>query len=400
MDLINNARRGRPVPRRSRRLTATGAVVGVAVFLAVILAGCGSSEPAVTESQAPVPPPAPVTVAAPIGPVWAQVGATETPLFGLVVSGSQGFTSAEQKYLRNLDLVWNTIRSEATEYATLAASGADPATLAALAGRIGRQAGIAAAKPSPSPRFSVLHESTRLLMRRIVRMSQLTQDFASATSEEEKVATAAEFGRIALRLPSETLRVSDWGIALRDLYGGVYYAAAPVPVATPTPTSAPAPAPAPQPNPDPDPNPNPNPNPSPTRTPGPVLTSAEARQIAELEQLDAWLTSVLDETNTTVNGQKLPWTEPQVDSFRLNMGFLMDKSDRWLHTPAAGHTMAAAYKQYLTGLSLVNKGAGQLDDAAARNVAAAQKDLEAGNATLKRAAPYLRKGMANLEALK
>jgi len=396
MNPIKNVPRGHGANGENGRFAVIGAGVTAAILLVVMLSGCGSSEPAVTETQAPAPAPA-ATVAS-IGPVWAQLEVDETPLFGLVVSRSQGFTTAEQKYLSNLDLTWNAIGSEAIEYSALAASGADPAALATLAGQISLQAGVAAATPSPSPRFSVLHESVRLLMRRVVRMSRLTQSLASATSEAEKVAIATELGRLALRLPAETLRVSDLGIALRDLYGDVFYAAAPVPAATPTPTSAPSPSP--QPNPDPTPTPTPTPTPHPTSTPKPTITAAEARQIAEIEELDVWLNSVLDETNTTVNGQELPWTDPEVDAFCLNMRFLLAESERWLHTPAAGPHMAAAYEQYLTGLSLVHKGAGQLNDAATRNVASAQKDLEAGNATLKRAVPYLQKGMAGLEALK
>jgi len=387
MNRTENARRA--------RYTAIGVAVAAAMLLGVMLSGCGSSTPAATETQAP----APAVAAASIAPVWAQVGAAEEPLFSLVVTESQGFSSAERRYLRGLKVSWNIIRQEATECAALAETG-DAAALATLAGRIGRQADAAASIPSPSPRFSMLRDSVRLLMRRVARMALLTQDFASATSEEEKVAIATQLTRLATPLAAETLRVADWGIELRNRYGGLYLAAvwyAPVATTpTPAPTSAPTSAPQPQPQ------PQPQPEPTPTSTPKPdnSITAAEARQIDSLNQLDAWLTAVIDETNTTLASQDLPWSDNRVTSFCLNMGFLQDACDEWLGRSAAGPHMASAYKEYLQGLSLVRKGAGQLNDAAQHNDAGHQKALDAGGKTLDKAAPYLQHGMARLNALK
>ncbi len=398
MNATKKVRRGHIACRRDGIIAIIGAAVA-AMMLVVLLAGCGSSTAPATETPAPAP------AAASIGPLWAQVGAAETPLFSLVVTESQGFSAAEQEYLRGLKVTWSTISQEATEYAALAGSGADPAALATLAGRIGRQAEAAASRPSPSARFSVLHESARLLMRRVVRLSLLTQSFVNATTEEQKVAIAAQFTRLATPLAGETLRVADWGIELRNLYGGLYLAAAWSAPATTTPASsstsapqpAPQPAPNPNPNPNPDPSPNPTPKPTPKPTPTPTITAAEARQISEIAELDSWLTAVLDQTNSTLKDQKMPWSEDLVASFCLNMSFLQDKCDQWLGTPAAGRLMAGAYKEYLKGLSLVRQGATQLTAATQRNTAGAGA---AGAATLEQATPYLQQGMARLGALR
>jgi len=402
MNAAKKVRRGHIACRRDGIIAIIGAAVA-AMMLVFLLAGCGSSTPPATETPAPAP------AAASIGPLWAQVGAAETPLFSLIVTESQGFSAAEQKYLRGLKVTWSTISQEATEYAALAESSADPAALATLAGRIGRQAEAAASRPSPSARFSVLHESARLLMRRVVRLSLLTQTFVNATTEEQKGAIAAQLTGLATPLAGETLRVADWGIELRNRYGGLSLAAAWSVPATTTPasssTSAPQPTPNPAPQPTPNPAPNPNskptakptakPTPKPTRTP--TITAAEARQISEIAELDSWLTAVLDQTNSTLKDQTMPWSDDLVASFCLNMSFLQDKCDQWLGTPAAGRLMAASYKEYLKGLSLVRQGARQLTAAAQRNTAGAGAG---GAATLGQATPYLQQGMARLGALR
>jgi len=393
MNPIKSVRRGHAACRRDGRFTVIAAAVAVAMLLAVMLPGCGSSAPATNGTPAP----APAAAAASIGPVWAQVDTAETPLFSLVVTESQGFSAAEQTYLRGLKITWNTIGHEATEYAALAGPGADPAASARLARRLGRQAAASASEPSPSTRFSVLHQSARLLMRRVVRLSRLTQSYASATSEEQKVAIATRITRLAAPLAAETLTVTDWGVELRNRYGGLGLAvaawSAPATTST-TPTSSTS---APQPQPQPQPQPNPNPNPTSTPKPDTSITAAEARQIAALAELDTWLTGVLDDTSSTLEDQKMPWSEDLVVSFCLNMSFLQDACDQWLGRPAAGRRIAAAYKEYLTGLSLVRKGATRLNAAAQDNDTDAAK---AGGAKLKRAAPYLRQGMARLEALR
>lgn len=93
----------------------------------------------------------------------------------------------------------------------------------------------------------------------------------------------------------------------------------------------------------------------------------------------------------------MPWSDDMVTSFCLNMSFLQDKCDKWLGTPAAGRLMAASYKEYLRGLSLVRRGATGLTAAARRNTPGAGAG---GAATLDRAAGYLQHGMAGLGALK
>lgn len=397
MNPIKRVRRGHAACRRDGRFTVIGAAVGVAVLLAVMLPGCGSSAPATSGTPAP----APSAAVASIGPVWAQVNTAETPLFSLVITESQGFSAAEQTYLRGLKVTWNTIRQEATEYAALAGPGADAAASARLARHLGRQAAASASEPSPSARFSMLHLSARLLMGRVVRLSRLTQSYASATSEEQKVAIATRITRLAGPLAAEILTVADWGVELRNRYGGLGLAVAawsapattsttPTSLSTPSSSSSSSTS-APQPN------PNPNPNPTSTPKPDTSITAAEARQIAALAELDTWLTGVLDDTSSTLEDQKMPWSEDLVASFCLNMSYLQDACDQWLDRPAAGRHMAAAYEEYLTGLSLVRKGATQLNAAAQDNDADAAK---AGGAKLKRAAPYLRQGMTRLGALR
>jgi hypothetical protein len=395
MNPIKNLRRGSGAYRRDGRVAIIGAVIGAAVLLAVVLPGCGSSAPATNGTPSPTATTA--TVAASIAPVWASVKTADTPLFSLVVVQAQGFTAAERKYLSDLNITWSTIGNEATQYAALVGSGGDPAAAASLAKRIGRQASAAAAKPSPSARFAMLHMSARLLLRRVARLSLLTQAYTSTTDEAQKTAIGARILRAVAPLSAEVLRVSDWGLVMRNRYGGTGTAAVWSTSTTPTPTPTPSSSSTPGPNPTSTSNPNPTPTSTSTPKPSPQITAAEARQIDALTQLDSWLTVVIDETNSTLDNHAMPWSDSLINSFCLNMSYLEDQTTMWINTKWAGPHIKDAYLTYRSGLERVRAGATKLDAAARDNDADA---ATAGQNKLNSATPYLEKGMREMQALR
>jgi hypothetical protein len=82
------------------------------------------------------------------------------------------------------------------------------------------------------------------------------------------------------------------------------------------------------------------------------------------------------------------------------MSYLIDQCDHWLGTAPAGPGISAGFRQYQRGLSLVRKGAAQLESAALYNDTAHQKALDKGNTTLKSAKPDLKSGLSKMEALR
>ena len=88
-----------------------------------------------------------------------------------------------------------------------------------------------------------------------------------------------------------------------------------------------------------------------------------------------------------------------MNSFTLNMSYLIDQCDHWLGTAPAGPGISAGFRQYQRGLSLVRKGAAQLESAALYNDTAHQKALNRGNDAQEReAGPEER--YAKMEALR
>jgi len=382
--------------RRSRRYACLVGGIAAIIVLAIVVSGCGSTSPAAAETPAPAATAQPASIAT----VWPLVGIDQAPLFDLVVTESQGFTNAERKYLRAERIAWAKICNDATDYAALATSGGDPAAGEALTAKIERRATAAGSVPSPSARFYDLHASVHQLMNRVVRMAELTKSYATDTTAADKTATATKLVKVVVPLPAEILRVTDWGIAMHFRYGGVYYAAVTT-TPTTTPTAAPTSTSAPVPNPTSTSTPEPEPTPTHTSTPkpSPTLTAAETKQVADVAQLDDWLTPVVNDAIASVAAQQLPWTGAEVDSFRLNMSYLIGECDDWLAQSPAGSLVSPGFKEYQKGLSLVRKGADQCNAAAQYNNAAHQKAMDTGSSTLQSALPYLSQGLAKLQAL-
>ena len=390
------ARRWGVAPRFWLRSACLGGLIAAVILLAVVVSGCGSTTPAAAETPAATATAQPASIAT----VWPLVGIDQAPLFDLVVTESQGFTNAEGKYLRAERIAWAKICIDATDYAALATSGGDAAAGEALTAKIERRARAAGSVPSPSGRFFDLHASVHQLMNRVVHMAELTKSYAADTTAADKTATATKLVKLAVPLPAEILRVTDWGIAMHFRYGGVYYAPVTTTPAT-TPTAVPTSTSTPVPNPTSTSTPQPEPTPTHTSTPkpNPTLTAAETNQIAEVTQLDDWLTPVVNDAIATVAAQQLPWTGAEVDAFRLNMSYLIDQCDVWLAKSPAGSLVSPGFKEYQKGLSLVRKGADQCNTAAQYNNAAHQKAMDTGSSTLQSALPYLSQGLAKLQAL-
>jgi hypothetical protein len=380
--------RGRYIVHRLMRHTAVAASAAiVAVMLATVLAGCG----AVASSAPAASTPAPSSSAASLAAVWTSVAA-EPELFGLVVTENLGFTTSECQYLRHVRVAWAMIRSEAASVSTAPASTTDTASATRPLTRIERQAGAIAAMRPPSPRFYMLSSSVRALMHRVVRMARISLEYERAPTDAEKSALVNDLSSVAAPLAEEAMVVADWGVEMRLRYSYVYVVVTPTTPATPVPVP-PTPA-----SPEPNPTPNPNPTSSPTSKPQAPLTAAEAKQVTEIEELDVWLTAVMTDTSAIVEAQSLPWTDEQVNSFSLNMSYLIDQCDHWLATAPAGPSIADGFRQYQRGLSLVRKGASQLESAALYNDSAHQKALNQGNTTLKSAEPDLKHGLSKMEA--
>lgn len=374
---------------RFARAIAAASVLSAACFTAallIVLGGCGSSTSPTQPSAAPQPS---ASAATAVGPVWAQVSNPGASLFSLTVSGAKGFSSAEQSYLRNVDVAWATINAEAAEYAQLPDTGSSAATV--LAKKMGRQATVWVETPSPSRRFFGLHDSVHALMQRVNAMAQLTTDYAGSVSATEKTTIAGKVAALAAALPSSVGNVSDLATTLRDRYGSNPTTFA----ATTTSSSTPTPSPSPSASPEPTGSPTAEPTASPTAKPKPSLTAAESKQITDMVALDSWLAGILDSDSVTM-AQPLPWDDAVVTSFCLDMGFIQDQCDTWIAKQPAGSRVAAGFEEYIEGLKLVRAATNDLIDAAQNS---SESSLKAGKSKLAQGRPELKKGIDELQAL-
>ncbi len=385
MDSTSHEGRG---GRRFRRAITSASVLAAACFAAallIVLGGCGSNAPT---SQPTTPPQSPAASSAAIAPVWAQVGNAGASLFGLTVSGAKGFSSSEQTYLRDVDIAWASISAEAADYAQLPDPGSSGAVK--LAKKMGRQATVWVETASPSKRFVDLRDSVHALMQRLSSMAQLTTDYAGSQSPAEKTTLAGKVATLGAALPSSVGSVTDWGSNVRDLYGSNPYTPPPSPTTTASPTpSASAST-------QPTTSPTAGPTTSPTAKPKPSLTTAESTQITDMVALDSWLGGILDSANDTI-AQPLPWDDAVVTSFCLNMGFVQNACDTWTARHPAGSRVTAGFDEYIKGLKVIRVATNDLTDAAQNSSA---KSLKAGKAELAQGRPELKKGIAELKALK
>jgi hypothetical protein len=367
------------------------AVVCLAASLLAALAGCGASSSSSSQTPpASTPPPKTATLAA-IGPVWAQVGVDEAPLFGLAVIGAPGFTSSERRYLRDVGTAWSLISIEGVEYSKVPDMGSPDA--AKLAKRIARQTAVCLKKSAPSKRFAALRESVRTLMGRVYGMAQLSSEYVGAQSADEKTTIVNKVVALGAPVPADVVRVADRGTDVRSRYGGDPGSSS---VITTTPSATPTTSPTTSPTTNPTSHPTSEPTSTPTSTPKPSITKAEAAQIDDMETLDSWLTGILDSDSVTLS-DPLPWDDAVVTSFCLDMGFIQDACDTWTVKKPAGSHVASGFKLYISGLKLVRAATVNLIDGAQTS---SQSALNTGKSKLAKARLDLKKGMAALKALR
>ncbi len=365
----------------------------VAVPAALGLSACGGSSTAQTPAAVAAPPPS-------IATVWTSVAATQTPLFDLLTVGGDGFTPAEHQYLNRLNLTWAELHNMGVDYSQTAG---DQQAAADLSRAMAEQTTAWLDTNAPSKRFVGLHRDARDFVTTLDTALRLTEDYTKAATPKEKTDIAAQLSPEMLRLVILSEKVADQGAALRDRYGHIatgpiepVTAGAPTTTTPTTPTTAPAapgtassssgtvPASSPV--------ASPSTSASPTTVP---LTSAEKKEILEVMSVDAWITAPLKEVATELK-KPMPWSDPAVTTFNLDMSFFTAECDRWVHHPAAGPHVASAYDDFVFGMRVLRKTSVMLARAARRSDNAARQD---GAFDLSVATYYIHKGARRMQAL-
>jgi hypothetical protein len=357
--------------------STTRRVVAVVLLLvsvaALAVAGCGSS-PTSTAS-----PTAQSASSPSLHGTWSTVGQLQVPLVGMVVANAAGFSDAERTYLVRSNVAWNTVVNATSAYTdpstTMDASGTEHM----LAQAVTTTTTLWLKMKAPSPRFAGLHKQAQRLVKQLSVMSQLTAEYARAGTPAEKDDLATKLASKGASIATLADRVAAGGDALRDQYG-----AAPVadPVVAPASTTGDAQV---------------------TTTDSAAttgttadLTSAEKTQIQAIVDDSMWITGPLQEAQAMMSEPVTSWSVADRNSFCLNMGFIQSTCDDWTNKQAAGPTMAYAFDQYVTGLRILRKAAGQLITMAEDLSLSAGR---AGAANLNKATPYISNGLQGFKAL-
>jgi len=349
------------------------------IACALALAGCGSS---------PTPASSPVaqTPGLPsLNSTWATVGQLGVPLVSLVVANSPGFDETETSYLSRCNMAWQTIQRTCAETAKADQSGDAATRTKAVIQTVASTTALWLRTKAPSQRFAPLHKQVTVLARRLGAMSQLAKEHGVATSQTEKDDLSARFTTSVASIAALADRVASKAEQLRDKYGEAWYPE-PLPVspatadAQTTVTTAGV---------------------STTATgestpPAVAITTAERKQIKAIVDDSMWITEPLKEAQAMMMVPVPQWGLGDVFNFCLDMGFIQATCRDWMKKQPAGPNVAYSFDQYISGLRLLNKAAGQLIYMAENESISAGRR---GAANLKRATPYIGRAMAGFKVL-
>ena len=366
-----------------RRSTVRRAAVVVVFAVSVVVlavAGCGSS-------PSPTASPAAHSSSSPsLNATWSTVGQLHVPLVSTVVVSAAGFSDAERTYLVRANVAWNAIMNATSAYASPSPSTDASGTEQVLAQSVTTTTVLWSKMKAPSPRFAGLHRQAQRLVNQLSVMSQLTEKHELAASQAEKDDLAAKLATSSASIAALADQVAAKGEGLRDKFGAAPFVDSP-PVAPATvggvQTAAPTVSAT---------------TTGDVQTPAPTvsLTTAERKQIKAIVDGSMWITGPLEEAQALLSVPMPSWSTGDVITFCLDMGFIQNECDNWTNKPAAGPTMAYSYGQYVIGLRILRKAAGQLITAAENLDARAAR---AGAASLNKAVPYISRAIEGFKVL-
>lgn len=334
---------------RNPRWMSAGIVLLAVASCVLGIAGCGS-QPTTSSSaaQSPAPPS--------LSSTWATVGQLGVPLVGLVVVNSPGFNEAERTYLVRSNVAWHTIQQASANAPTSRESSATLPAARALAQTVTATTALWLRMKAPSARFSSFHGQMQSFMSRLGTMAELTAKHELATGKSARDDLAGRLARSGATIAALADQAAAKGEALRERYGR-----------------------------------NPLFN-----APTGDLTAAEQAQIEAIVQGSVWITEPLNEAMGYLATPMPSWSYAEQFNFCLDMGFIQAECDNWINTPAAGSTIAYSYEQYVTGLRILRRAAGQLI------TAAENLDMDAGYAgaaSLQEATPYVTRAIQGFRSL-
>ena len=314
------------------------------------VAGCGSSSApsSASTAQSPAPPT--------LSSTWAKVGRLGDQLVGLVVQSSVGLSEPERKYLVRSNVAWQNIQRTCADCSAATEASATVPAVKALAQTVTSTTALWLRMKAPSARFASFHKQVQALMSRLNTMAKLTEKHELAASESERDDLAGRLATSGATIAALADQAAAKGESLREKYGR-----------------------------------NPLFN-----APTGDLTAAERAQIEAIVQGSMWITEPLNEAMGYLSTPMPSWSYAVQFSFCLDMGFIQAECDNWINAPAAGPTIAYSYEQYVTGLRILRRAAGQLI------TAAENLDMDAGYdgaASLQEATPYVTRAIQGFRSL-
>jgi hypothetical protein len=366
-----------------RRSTVRRAAVVVVFAVSVVVlavAGCGSS-------PSPTASPAAQSSSSPsLNATWSTVGQLHAPLVSTVVVSAAGFSDAERTYLVRANVAWNAIMNATSAYASPSPSTDASGTEQVLAQSVTTTTVLWSKMKAPSPRFAGLHRQAQRLVNQLSVLSQLTAKHALAATPAEKDDLAAKLATSSASIAALADQVAAKGEGLRDKFGAAPFVDSPtvapvtgggVQTAAPTVSATTT---------------------GDVQTPAPTvsLTTAERKQIKAILDDSMWITEPLKEAQAMMKVPLPSWSLGDQYAFCLDMGFIQATCDDWTRKKAAGPNVAYSFDQYVTGLRILRKAAGQLIYMAENlSISAGRR----GAANLKKATPYISRAMEGFKVL-
>ncbi len=305
----------------------------------------------------------------------ASTAGLHVPLISLVVETSPGFGEAETAYLSRCNMAWRSIQR--TCVAAASAGQSEPAAAKDVVRTVASTSALWMRAKAPSKRFAPLHRQVMILAKRLHGLSELARDYGAAVTQADKDALAARLETSGASIAVLADRVASKSENLRDKYGEASYPEPVVPVGV---TYS---------------------GPAPTDESVAALTvaatPAEKEQVKAIAEDSVWITEPLAEAQAMMEAAPVnEWGLGDVYAFCLDMGFIQATCQDWMKKKPAGPNIAYYFDQYIAGLTLLNKAAGELINMAENESLSAGRR---GAADLEKATPYIERAMVGFKAI-